>query len=196
MSITLWFDPICPFTWRTSRWVRDVATRRGESVTWRFMSLAILNEGKDIPERLHRAHRKSLAALRVLAAAEERHGQPAVDRLYTAIGHRVHDLDEDLTPDTLAAALADAGLPSDLLLAADDAAFDTSIGESHRLGQSRVGTESGSPVTAIDDGPGFFGPVVASVPAADEADRLIDAMRLLSTVPVFSELKRERAPLS
>nr|BFE86618.1 hypothetical protein GCM10020093_092190 [Planobispora longispora] len=51
-------------------------------------------------------------------------------------------------------------------------------------------------MTAIDDGPGFFGPVVASVPAADEADRLIDAMRLLSTVPVFSELKRERAPLS
>ncbi|MEV7966966.1 DsbA family protein [Sphaerisporangium sp. NPDC088356] len=196
MSITLWFDPICPFTWRTSRWVRDVATRRGESVNWRFMSLAILNEGKDIPERLHTAHQKSLAALRVLAAAEERFGQPAVDRLYTAIGHRVHDLDDDLTPDTLAAALADAGLPSDLLRAADDAAFDMLISESHHLGQSRVGTESGSPVTAIDDGPGFFGPVVASVPPADEADRLIDAMRLLSTVPVFSELKRERAPLS
>ncbi|GGL04313.1 hypothetical protein Sme01_66220 [Sphaerisporangium melleum] len=196
MSITLWFDPICPFTWRTSRLVRDVATRRGESVTWRFMSLAILNEGKDIPERLHKAHQKSRAALRVLAAAEERFGQPAVDRLYTALGHRVHVLDEDLTPDTLAVALDEAGLPSDLLLAAEDAAFDVPVGESHRLGQSRVGTESGSPVTAIDDGPGFFGPVVASVPPADEADRLIEAMRLLSTVPVFSEVKRERAPLS
>lgn len=197
MSITLWFDPCCPFTWRTSRWIRDVATRRGEQVTWRFLSLAILNEGKDdIPERLRKAHQKALAALRVLAAAEERFGQPAVDRLYTAIGQHVHDGDADLTPDTLAVALADAGLPSDLLQAADDTAFDKVISESHQLGQSRVGMESGSPVIAIDDGPGFFGPVISSVPAADEADRLFEAMRLLSTVPAFSEVKRERAPLS
>ena len=46
MAITFYFDPMCPFTWRTSRWVKDVAGRTGETVTWKFLSLATLNEGK------------------------------------------------------------------------------------------------------------------------------------------------------
>jgi hypothetical protein len=196
VSITLWFDPSCPFTWRTSRWVREVAARRGEEVTWRFMSLAILNEGKDIPERFRQAHARSLGALRVLAAVDERYGQRAVDRLYTAIGGRVHDQEGELTHDVLAAALADADLPAELVRAADDVALDTLVSASHHAGQARVGTETGSPVTAVDDGPGFFGPVISAPPAAEDADRLIEALRLLSSVPEFSELKRARSPLS
>jgi len=57
MSITFWFDPSCPFTWRTSRWVLDVASRRAEQVRWRFLSLSLLNEGKDdIPAQYREAH--------------------------------------------------------------------------------------------------------------------------------------------
>jgi len=55
-------------------------------------------------------------------------------------------------------------------------------------------TETGSPVTAVDDGRGFFGPVVVPVPEGADADRLFEALRLLSTVRQFSELKRERKP--
>src|SRR6266508_2353108 len=127
MAITFWFDPTCPFTWRTSRWVRDVAERRGEDVRWRFLSLAILNEGKDVPEQYRKHHAWSRGALRVLAATDERHGQQAVDRLYTALGRRVHDKVADRGDDVIRAALGDADLPAELADAAADSRYDAAV---------------------------------------------------------------------
>src|SRR5439155_18317542 len=131
---------------------------------------------------------------RVLAAADERYGQGAVDRLYTAIGRRIHEQYAARDATTLADAIAGAGLPTELTAAADDDAWDKVVRASHDDAQARVGTETGSPVLAIDDGPAFFGPVVVPIPAGDDADRLLEALRLLSTVPQFSELKRGRNP--
>jgi 2-hydroxychromene-2-carboxylate isomerase len=194
VTITFFFDPACPFTWRTSRWVRDVAARHGETVHWRFLSLAILNEGKEIPEQYRDAVAWAVRAHRVLAAADQRHGQVAVDRLYTALGERVHDEGTARDAAVLSAAIAAAGLPDDLVAAADDEGLDKVVRASHDEAQARVGTETGSPVTAIGDGPAFFGPVVVPVPTGDDADRLFEALRLLSTVPQFSEVKRARNP--
>jgi 2-hydroxychromene-2-carboxylate isomerase len=194
MTVTFYLDPTCPFTWRTSRWIRDVAARRGEDVRWRLLSLPMLNEGREIPEQYRAGMAWGTGVLRVLAAAGERHGQGAVDRLYTAIGERIHDQGADQGAATLAGAIADAGLPEGLAAAADDATLDAAVRASHDEAQARVGTETGSPVTAIGDGPAFFGPVLAPVPSGDEADRLFEALRLLSTVPQFSEVKRARNP--
>ncbi|HEU4423696.1 MAG TPA: DsbA family protein [Pilimelia sp.] len=193
MTVTFWFDPACPFTWRTSRWLRDTAARRGETVRWRFLSLAVINEDKEIPEQYREGMAWSRRVHRVLAAADQQHGQQAVDRLYTAIGQRVHDRGER-DEATLAAALAEAGLPAELIEAADDAAMDKVVRVSHDEAQARVGTETGSPVMALGDGPAFFGPVVVPIPEAEDADRLFEALRLLSAVPQFSELKRARKP--
>jgi 2-hydroxychromene-2-carboxylate isomerase len=194
VTITFYFDPACPFTWRTSRWVRDIAARRGERVDWRFLSLAVLNEGKDLPEQFRPVIAWSRSAHRVLAAADQRYGQDAVDRLYSAVGRRIHYEDAAKDTATLAAAIAEAELPADLIGTADDPSFDKVVRASHDEAQARVGTETGSPVTAIDDGPAFFGPVVSPVPEGDDADRLLEAIRLLSTVPQFSEVKRSRNP--
>ncbi|RGC65861.1 hypothetical protein C5N14_26275 [Micromonospora sp. MW-13] len=65
---------------------------------------------------------------------------------------------------------------------------------SHDEAQAQVGDEAGSPVTVLDDRPGFFGPVVSPAPEGTEADKLLQALRLLSSVPQFSELKRARNP--
>ncbi len=195
MSITFYFDPTCPFTWRTSRWLKDVTARRGEPLTWKFLSLAVLNEGRDVPEQYRASHAFGRQAHRVLAAADQRYGQDAVDRLYSALGRRVHDEGAERSPETLAAAIAEAGLPAELADAADDESLDAVVRQSHDEAQARVGTETGSPVTAFDGGPGYFGPVVVPVPEGEDADRLLDALRLLSTVGQFSELKRGRNPL-
>ena len=49
-NVDFWFDPLCPFAWITSRTVLEVEKVRDVQVTWRIMSLAYLNEDKDISD--------------------------------------------------------------------------------------------------------------------------------------------------
>ncbi len=191
-DVTLWFDPICPFTWRTSRWLRDVTGKRNLTVGWRLLSLAVLNEGKELPPAYAEPVARSWLALRVLLATDRAHGQAAMAELYTQLGNRLHWDGRTLDKELIAEAVEAAGLPADVADAAEDTTLDAAIRESHAAGQARVGTESGSPILAIGDGPGFFGPVVVPVPEGESAEKLFDAVRLLSAVPEFSELKRSR----
>ncbi|MBO0871366.1 MAG: DsbA family protein [Micromonosporaceae bacterium] len=192
---TFWFDPICPFTWRTSRWLLAVTTARGLSIDWRPMSLAILNQGKPVPEQFAEVLKASIRPQRLLYATGVRHGPQATGSLYTAIGNRFHVAHRQLDTELLVEAIAEAGLPPELLEAADDTDLDAAVRDSHQAGQARVGTESGSPILALGDGPGFFGPVVVPVPEGEAAEKLFDAVRLLTAVPQFSELKTARASL-
>src|SRR5215467_10954207 len=188
-DVTFYFDPTCPFTWRTSRWLRTVTDPRGHTIAWKLMSLKILNEGRQLPEAWRDRVAYSIRAVRVLQATLDGHGSAALDRIYTEFGTRLHYENDDLLVTTIAA----AELPADLIKAASDESLDTLIRISHDEGQARVGQESGSPIVAIGDGPGLFGPVVVPVPEGEEAEKLYDAVRLLSAVPTFSELKRARA---
>lgn len=130
----------------------------------------------------------------VLAAAEEVGGQDALRHMYTAIGSRRHEQGADYDDVVFRAAAVEAGLDSALADSANDERYDDRIRASHDEAQRRVGTEVGSPVTAIAGGTAYFGPVVVPVPDGEEALRLFDALRMLSSVPAFSELKTARAP--
>jgi 2-hydroxychromene-2-carboxylate isomerase len=192
MTVTFWFDPACPFTWRTGRWLRDAAAAHGDRVDWRLMSLSVLNSDKDLPDEYREPMRQSALASRVLAEAGLRHGNEALDALYTALGRRLHEQGDAMTRDMVVAAVADAGLPADLLDAYEDDQRDRTVHDSHDEAQRRVGQEAGSPVIAFDDGPGYFGPIVTDTPSGADSDRLYQAMKLISAVPQFSELKRAR----
>jgi 2-hydroxychromene-2-carboxylate isomerase len=191
-SISFWLDPGCPWTWRTSRWLRRIAAERGIDIDWHVMSLAVLNEGRDTPEAYRDVMAETVRLVRLLAAAEAEGGPIAVGRLYDAIGTTIHEEGHQPDDDDVAVALEAAGLPRELAAARDDPAYDAAVRDSHVRGQDRVGTEAGSPVIAIGDGPGFFGPVVTAPPAPGDSERLLDALILLSSVPTFSELKRAR----
>ncbi|MDQ1650056.1 MAG: hypothetical protein QOG60_2113, partial [Frankiaceae bacterium] len=75
-TVEFWFDPICPFTWLTSRWVVDIAARRGLTIDWKLMSLGVLNNGVLAADEGPLA--EAAAALRTLLAAEDVGGQEAV----------------------------------------------------------------------------------------------------------------------
>jgi 2-hydroxychromene-2-carboxylate isomerase len=191
-DVTFWFDPSCPYTWRTSRWLLAVTAARNLLIDWRLMSLAILNEDKDVPSRFRATQAGGRRAARVLIAVDEKYDSYAVERLYTEIGTRVHEDGRDMDERVLTEALAAAGLSADLYFAIEDDKMDEYLVESHYEGQDRVGTEAGSPIIALGDGPGFFGPIVVPIPEGEAAEKLFDAVRLLSAVPEFSELKRAR----
>ena len=186
-----WFDPLCPFAWITSRWMLEVQQVRDVEVTWHVMSLAYLNQDKEIPDEYRQFLAHGWEPVRVLLAAEQAHGNEALLPLYTAIGNRVHPGGRTLDREVLAEALVEAGLPTELLDAADSSDLDEAVKRSHHEGMDQVGEEVGTPVISIG-GTAFFGPVLTSIPRGEQAGVLWDASVALADYPYFFELKRSR----
>ena len=125
--VEMWFDPICPWAWMTSRWLMQVEQVRPVRVTWSVMSLAVLNEGRELPPQYVELMAKAWGPVRVIIAAQQAHGDKVVKKLYDAMGTRIHlqgmkDFDE-----VIAAALAECKLPAELAKAFDLIAADKPI---------------------------------------------------------------------
>jgi hypothetical protein len=186
-----WFDPLCPWAWLTSRWILEAAKVRDIDLHWHVMSLAYLNKDKDIPD----GYREMLAGkekpVRVAIKIAEDYDNARLGEWYTAIGTRRHNNGEELDRETVAASLADVGLPADLIEAWDDASLDELVAKSHHEGMDPVGDDVGTPVMHID-GVAFFGPVISKVPTGEDAGKAFDGAVLLANLPDFWELKRTR----
>jgi len=186
-----WFDPRCPFAWITSRWMLEVAQVRDVTVTWHVMSLAILNQDRDVSDDYRASLAKAWGPVRVCIAAEQAHGKGVLEPLYTALGERRHVRKEELDRDGIEAALEEAGLPLSLADAMDSTEYDDALLKSHRLGMDQVGDDVGTPTISFE-GAAFFGPVLTKAPRGEDAGRLWDACVTVSAFPHFHELKRSR----
>lgn len=186
-----WFDPACPFAWITSRWILEVEKVRDIEVTWHIMSLAYLNQDKDISEEYREFLSTAWEPVRVLMAAEQKYGKDVLLPLYTAMGSRIHVEKQDKDRAMIEAALQEAGLDLALADAMDDPSYDEAIARSHHLGMDQVGNEVGTPTISFE-GRAFFGPVISRSPRGEDAGRMWDAFVTLSTFEHFSELKRSR----
>jgi protein-disulfide isomerase-like protein with CxxC motif len=191
VPVDFWFDPLCPWAWITSRWMLEVEQVRPIAVRWHVMSLAVLNEGRDMSERYRDLMVKAWGPVRVCVAAEQRFGNQVVLPLYTALGTRFHNEKQERNRATIEAALADAGLPADLADAIESTEYDDAVRLSHKDGIERVGMEVGTPVISVE-GASIFGPVLTPIPRGEEAGRLWDGVRLCLQTPGFFELKRSR----
>jgi predicted DsbA family dithiol-disulfide isomerase len=186
-----WFDPVCPFAWITSRWILEVQEVRDIDVHWHVMSLAYLNQDKDIPDGYREFLAPARGPVRVLVAAAQRHGDGVLFPLYTAMGNRIHLEKQPVDREMIAAAVAEAGLEPDLVDAMDDPSYDEAVARSHHEGMDQVGDDVGTPTIAFN-GAAFFGPVLSRIPRGEDAGRIWDATVALAAFPYFFELKRTR----
>jgi 2-hydroxychromene-2-carboxylate isomerase len=201
-DLRFWFDPVCPFAWMTSKWVRMVVAQRDYEVEWRLISLRLLNAHVDydqhFPPEYEAGHTAGLRLLRVGSRVLDEHGQDGLARFYAACGQHVFetgpegDRAERGTPDFVAPVLADAGLPAELAAALDDEDRDAGIRASTDEALALTGKDVGTPILHFEppDGAAFFGPVISRLPSADEADELWDHVVGLARFPGFAELKR------
>jgi hypothetical protein len=202
-----YFDPVCPFAWMTSKWVRVVQEQRGYTVDWRFISLRMVNAdvdyGTHFPPGYIAGHTAGLRLLRVAAAVRARSGPEAVGRFYAAAGGRIFDSVPSPahqgsdggyrgTREFAGPILADAGLDANLAGALDDESFDAEIQRETDEALALTGKDVGTPIIQFQppDGTAFLGPVISRLPSPADAVKLWDHVVGLATFPGFAELKR------
>jgi 2-hydroxychromene-2-carboxylate isomerase len=188
--VDFYFDPSCPWAWRTALWIQEVEKVRPIEVTWKFLSLAKINEEGDYARDSHAA---SHATFPLLARARERFGNDAVCRLYVALGQARHEHKESLgDPEVIERCLKEAGLdPAWRTEAASDPGMEERIMTEHQEALARHGA-FGVPTISVAGKKGFFGPVINSVPEGEDAGELWDHVAWLAARDDVFEYKRSR----
>ncbi|NLA43042.1 disulfide bond formation protein DsbA [Candidatus Saccharibacteria bacterium] len=198
MNITFFFDPSCPYSWITSRWLLFISNERDINTTWRPFSLALKNNEVYLKSGENKntfAHQNSHRALRVMLAANKQFDTPLID-LYSASGMIYHILGEPLDDNGLKLMLKNLNLPENLISAADSDLFDKELKSYIDEATKIAGKDIGVPTIIFNlaDGSrhGYFGPVLNRLPDMDESLKIWDSLSTLATTPSFFELKRSR----
>jgi 2-hydroxychromene-2-carboxylate isomerase len=189
--VDFYLDTACPWSWRTSVWMREVAKVRDVDVHWKFFSLEEINRANNPDAEPRPGHLESRNTFRTMVLARRVGGDEAVDKLYHEFGTAKHEEKKALDEAEVRACIERAGFSPSLL---DEALADEST-KTEYLEEHKAAAERGTFGVAtleIDGSEPVFGPVVIPVPTGEEAGELWDHVAAMSTKGYFFELKRTR----
>ena len=186
--IEFFFDPMCPWAYQTSVWIREVRDRVGLDITWRFFSLEEINrvEGKKHP--WEREWSYGWSQMRI-ASLLRREGQDLVDRWYAAAGRAFHlEGRKTHVPDVHRQLLVELDLDPGLVDAA--IADPTTTDEVRADHDHAVGHHGayGAPTIVLPGDHAVFGPVITPAPTGSASVRLWSLVRGWSEFPHLYEL--------
>ena len=186
------FDPICPWAYQASLWIREAAEVRPLNVEWGLLSLEFINRDTKDDEYLAPLRRNRLT-FRLLERARQIGGNQVLDDLYLVIGEARHEWKRSLTDrKMLAEALSGVGLPLSLIDETRvDPELDEQLDDAYAVAVSQGAF--GVPTLYLDDSQTpFYGPLIEVIPTGEEAGQLWDHVSALIELPYFFELKRSR----
>ncbi len=184
-DVRVWIDPSCPWCWQTVNWLLDLRTAGVVALSWSIFSLE-LNASPDGAPFWESASRygESLVAL----ALARREGPDAFERLYMALGERLHDNGSKISPALVRKAATDANLPGIVEQAVAMPDLVTEITD--EFVRSRDASVFGVPTIRIGTDKVFYGPILATPPLDEDRLVLWEQVKGLSARPEFFELKR------
>ena len=194
-SIEFFFDPMCPWAYQASKWIREVVDVTGLTVTWRFFSLEEINrvEGKKHP--WERDWSYGWGQMRVGSLIRRELGNNAVGRWYAGIGEAFFERAESThSPDTHREHIEQLGFDPSLV---DRAIADPSTTEDVRADHEHV-TQTyaafGVPTLVFANGRAVYGPVIAPAPTGDEALRLWEFTKQWASFEHLYEMYTPKTP--
>ena len=193
-QICFYFDPMCPWAYQTSRWIRNVRTAVDVDVTWRFFSLEEVNhvEGKRHP--WERPWSFGFGQMRVGALIRRELGNDELDRWYATVGQAFFfDGVKTHTPEHHAEVIAAAGFdPALVERAMADASTLTEVRDEHLDAVERYGAHGVPTIVFTATDYAVYGPVVTPAPDGDDAVALWELVRGMQRFPHLYELRHPK----
>jgi predicted DsbA family dithiol-disulfide isomerase len=186
IPVRLWIDPGCPWAWQGALWLRRIAAAGRVEIDWRIFSLELNASDPSTP--FWEACQRQGESLVALALARRQGGAAAFERLFLALGERLHREGRDPSGGLFREAAAHAGM-SDVI---DEAVRFPDLADEVRreFQDARHEDVFGVPSLGIGDAKPVYGPVLALAPEGDDAERLWEHTLWLAERPDFFELKR------
>lgn len=193
-EIDFYFDPMCPWAYQTSLWIREVRRLNGLSINWRFFSLEEINRPEDKKHPWERELAYGWSPMRV-AAFLRRTDQASCDAWYLAIGRALHEEGrKPHDPNTARELLTSIGVSPDIWdqALADETTHDE-VKADHFFAVDEL-AGFGVPIivfaaSARHPRKAIFGPVVVPAPMGEEALALWDVTVAYRSINGLYEIK-------
>jgi len=171
-AVEFYLDPMCPWAYRTSTWIREVRSQIDLQVDWRFFSLEEINREEGHRHPWERDWSYGWSQMRV-GALLRRQSMDTVDRWYATTSAAFFEQGRPtFTREGQHDVLRSMGLPESLV---EDALADPTTAQEVRADHDHLVSQLGGhgvPTLVFDDRDAFFGPVVLNPPVGPAAVRL------------------------